>query len=42
MIPAIVATVVLVLTVVALTIAAARATDGRRDPDDLQPPGGVR
>jgi Spy/CpxP family protein refolding chaperone len=41
-IPAIVAAA-LALTVIALTIAAARATDGHRDPDDLQPPpGGAR
>ena len=41
MIPAIVAAA-LALTVMALTVVAARATDGRRDPDDLQPPGGPR
>lgn len=41
MIPALVAAV-LVLAVLALSIEAARATAGRRDPDDLQPPGGAR
>jgi hypothetical protein len=36
-IPALVAAV-LVLAVLALSIEAAHATAGRRDPDDLQPP----